>query len=84
MSKLCRQRQIKTLASANANHTYVSVFPGRDSKSLPLCFSAFSSLFPSALSIPSASWQCAGLISEPKVLSGKSLKQQTQFGYIDR
>lgn len=34
--------------------------------------------------IRSASWQFAGLISKQKVLSGKSLRQQTLFGHSDR
>lgn len=56
---------------------------GRDSKSLPLCFSAFCPSLPSIPSSQSAPWQYAGLISKQKVLSGKSLQRQTQFGYSD-
>lgn len=74
----------KTIKHKDLTFPIMSTFPcqrllGRDSKSLLLCYSAFSlstilplhlTLCPPLPSVQSLSWQHAGLISKQKVLSG--------------
>lgn len=68
----------------NTCFSHVSVFQAVTANHYLFVFQPppfFSTFIPP---IRSASWQFAGLISKQKVLSGKSLRQQTLFGHCDR